>query len=96
MLQQLTALQWAEWKAYYDLEPFGEIRDDFRAGQICSTLANYSGKTRNEDAPPAHPSEFLPALAEFYKPKEPDGPRLLNDPVEQANLIRKVLFNKDE
>ena len=28
------------WQAYYLIEPFGELRSDFRTGQICATMAN--------------------------------------------------------
>ena len=95
LLSQLTARQWAEWRAFYDLEPWGELRADFRAGQICATVASYAGKVRSNDVPAANPADFMPALGEFYKPV-PVGPRLLDDPVEQAKLMRKALFNKDE
>jgi hypothetical protein len=98
LLAQLTARQWAEWKAYYDAEPWGELREDFRAGQICTTVANYAGKVRSDQVPAANPADFMPALAEFSGAREAEaqGPRLLNDPKEQARLMRKVLFNKDE
>lgn len=28
------------WFHYYNIEPFGSIREDFRTGQICATAAN--------------------------------------------------------
>lgn len=31
------------WFAYYQIEPFGGLKDDFRAGQICATAANLMG-----------------------------------------------------
>lgn len=99
LLAQLTARQVAEWKAFYDLEPWGEIRADFRAGQVCATIAEYAGKTRNADAPPTTPADFMPSLAEFSGKKKttPDSrPRLLSDPAEQSKLLRKVLFKKGE
>ncbi|MCX7177198.1 MAG: DUF4035 domain-containing protein, partial [Proteobacteria bacterium] len=84
--------------AFYDAEPWGELREDFRAGQICSTVANYAGKVRSDQMPAANPADFMPALAEFDHRGQAAaaGPRLLDDPVEHAKLMRKVLFNKDE
>jgi Protein of unknown function (DUF4035) len=98
LLAQLTARQWAEWGAYYGIEPFGELREDFRAGQICGTVANYAGKVRSDQVPPANPADFMPGLAEFDRGSgaKPRGPRLLDDPIEHAKLMRKLLFNKDE
>lgn len=32
--------EFVSWKAYYNLRPFGEVRDDLRSGIIASTIAN--------------------------------------------------------
>ena len=80
---------------FYGLEPWGELRADFRAGEICATVANYAGKVRSDQAPPAGPGDFMPSLSELSGKRAPDGPRLLDDPVEHAKLMRKMLFNKD-
>lgn len=38
MLQGMTVHEFRRWRAYYDLEPFGEERADFRAASIVQTL----------------------------------------------------------
>jgi len=40
MLRSLTAKQFAEWEHYARLEPFGEVRDDYRAASIAVMIAN--------------------------------------------------------
>lgn len=94
----MTARQWAEWLAYHAIEPWGELRADFRSGQIAAAVANYAGKTRSEDAPLACAADFMPALREFgettEKPARREQPILLPDPVEHSQLIRKHLFKE--
>jgi hypothetical protein len=52
---------------------------------------------RGDQAPPANPADFMPALGEGReKHTEPGNkPTLLKSPAEQAALMRKVLFKKD-
>jgi hypothetical protein len=40
MLRGLTAREFAEWRAYADLEPFDETRADLRAASIVSAYLN--------------------------------------------------------
>lgn len=40
MLRRIPAKLFEEWMHYDLLEPFGEIRDDYRAASICTMLAN--------------------------------------------------------
>ena len=40
MLRSITARQFMEWMAYARLEPFDEVRADYRAASICALLAN--------------------------------------------------------
>lgn len=40
MLRQISTRQFAEWRAYADLEPFDEGRADLRAGQIVQAIVN--------------------------------------------------------
>lgn len=62
LLAQLTSRQLAEWMAFGQLEPFGEVRADLRAAIVASTIANaFSVKGRR-----FKPADFLPR---FEKPK---------------------------
>ncbi len=57
MLRGLTAEQFLGWLAYAELEPFDEMRADYRAASIVQMIANM-----NRD-PKKHPKPFL--ITEF-------------------------------
>ncbi len=40
MLSRMSSREFAEWMAYYRLEPFGDERADLRAGTIAAPLLN--------------------------------------------------------
>ena len=44
----MTAQEFGEWMALYELEPWGETRADIRAGVISSTIANVHRGKRTE------------------------------------------------
>lgn len=55
----MSAREFAEWMAYYRLEPFGEERADLRAGIIASASVNVWAKRGRS----AKPSDFMPKFA---------------------------------
>ena len=65
--QEISSVEFAEWVAYYQLEPFGEDRADLRCGNITSTLINgftaLGGKTGNSKA-----TDFI--LGDYDLPQE--------------------------
>jgi hypothetical protein len=62
----MSSHEFAEWQAYYRLDPFGLDRGDYHAAMICWTIYN---RLRGS-APPAELSEFLP---EWRPSVEPSG-----------------------
>ena len=48
-----------EWMAFYQLEPFGDLRADLRSGVIASTFANAN---RSKNAQVFTPEDFMPYL----------------------------------
>ena len=48
-----------EWMAFYQLEPFGDMRADLRSGVIASTFANAN---RTKHAQVFTPEDFMPYL----------------------------------
>jgi hypothetical protein len=48
--------EFAEWQAVYRLDPFGDVRADFQAGQVASTVVNLF---REKDDPMVSPSAFI-------------------------------------
>lgn len=57
--REIDSREFSEWLAFYDLEPFGELRADLRSGLICASMAN---AWRGKDDPAAKPSDFMPLL----------------------------------
>lgn len=49
---EIDAAEFAEWRAYYELEPWGQERADLRAGIVASVIAN--------TAPGRHGKAFMP------------------------------------
>ena len=89
-MAQLDSRQLADWYAYLQIEPIGEMRGDFRAGMICATVANYAGRQRADDAGPAQPADFMPSLDSL--PRQKEQAILMETPEQQADLIRNSLF----
>ena len=50
MLRGMTVMQFFEWVTYAELEPFDEVRDDYRAASIVAMIANMNRDTKR------HPS----------------------------------------
>ena len=65
-MSRCNARQFAEWRAYYQIEPWGEERADLRAGIIASTIANVN---RGKGQKAFMPSDFMPDFDR--KPKQP-------------------------
>ncbi len=48
MQGEITSREFAEWLAYYRLEPFGEERADLRSARLMALLAQINGDGRME------------------------------------------------
>ena len=59
LLQRMGSDELSEWMAFYQLEPFGDYRADYRSGVVASTFANAH---RAKDASPFRPEDFMPFL----------------------------------
>lgn len=61
MLAEMTSREWAEWMAYWECDPWGETRADYRMGILAATTANlWQDKRRLK------PEDFLP---QFGRPR---------------------------
>lgn len=52
----MSSAEFVEWMAYYELEPFGQYRDNLHAGQVASLIFN---SNRRKHTPPLHPTDFV-------------------------------------
>lgn len=64
---RIGSAEFAEWMAYYRVEPFGEERADLRNGALISTIAAMFTGTQVD------PADFILTPAETAP--EPDDPR---------------------
>jgi hypothetical protein len=59
LLSKLGSDELSEWMAFYQLEPFGDFRADYRSALATSTFANAH---RQKDSPPFKPEDFMPFI----------------------------------
>jgi len=65
LLARVSSRELSEWMAYAEIEPFGEVRADLRAGIIASTVAN-TARDPKKRRRPFQPREFMPR---FERPR---------------------------
>lgn len=59
LFKELTARQLHEWQAFYEIDPFGDQRDDLRTGILCSVMNN---RWRAKNETPVKPMDFMPYI----------------------------------
>ena len=59
LLASLGSDELTEWMAFYQLEPFGDMRGDYRSGVVASTFANAH---RANGVKPFTPEDFMPFM----------------------------------
>lgn len=78
LLARTDSRELAEWMAYAQLEPFGEEREDLRAGIVASTIANANRDPKKRKKPFA-PEDFIPDFAGAWRrARQPQWMRLLS------------------
>lgn len=65
--RRMSASEFEEWKIFYQLEPFGELRADLRAGTIAAITAN-AHRDAKKRRQPFTPRDFM-AGYELAEPK---------------------------
>lgn len=83
----MSGNEFLEWMAYERLEPFGPMAADFRAGEICATVANVQ---RRKECEPFKASDFMPSLRSAIDRNKPPQKDMSNE--EHAALMDAELF----
>lgn len=65
---EIDACEFAEWQAYYTIEPFGEERADYRNAILCTLIAN---ALRGKHGWTAKPKDFMPDFTETERRQTP-------------------------
>jgi hypothetical protein len=53
------------WQQYAELEPFGGLQDDLRAGHIAHTVYSMG---RGKDSPDLNPAHWFASLGQMFRP----------------------------
>lgn len=70
----MSSAEFSLWIALYRRAPWDDTRADINSAIIAANIANYAGKMRADDAPPATILDYMPFAD---KPVEPEP-----DPIE--------------
>lgn len=71
LLASISSRELTEWQAFYQLEPFGEERDDLRSGIVASTVAN-TARDPKQHREPFLPRDFMPKFGDEDEEVEVD------------------------
>lgn len=63
-MQEVDSAEFVEWMVYFELDPFGEDRADFRSAIIAATIANTQSTKRRFT-----PKDFMPQWGQRVAPK---------------------------
>ncbi len=74
MLAAMPARLFCEWFQFYQLEPWGSLVEDMRAGTVAATISNFAGKIIKPGTAPLTAADFFPSRI----------------PVPEEDLIEKV------
>lgn len=78
MLERMSSRELTEWRAYWEIEPWGEERADLRVGTLSAIVANVA---RGKGQRPFSPADF------FYRPAAASRPR---GPLSDEELLAKA------
>ncbi|WP_321902091.1 phage tail assembly protein T [Paraburkholderia tropica] len=88
-MAEVSSAEFTEWLAYSQIEHFGPLVEDLRAGVIAAAPYNVS-RDRRAHPDPFGPRDVIPWLYEANRGG--DEPILFDDPVAQTNYLRAQLF----
>lgn len=91
----MSSQEFAEWMAFFQLQPFGEWRSDFRNANLMALITNVM--TRSKDSDPVKPAQdfmpdFVKALDEAEEQEQiPEHERLWQKIKSRlGRLVKKV------
>lgn len=88
MLHSLTAKQFFEWEAYARLEPFDEVREDYRAASIVTMIANVNRGVKQQ------PYRYKDFLLNFEEQEAKSQQQTVEQQIALAYAIARA-FNAD-
>lgn len=88
----MSASEFLDWQVFFELEPFGELRDDLRAGTIAATIANIH-RDKKKRRKPYSVRDFMPGYEITARAKQEQSAENL---LQKVALINAALGGKDE
>lgn len=76
----MQASELQEWMVFFGLEPWGSVREDYRAGVITATLVNVNGGKKG--GKPAQASDFFPLYSRHSNRKQSNE--------QQINIFKRI------
>lgn len=80
--------EYNNWWAYYQIEPFGELRQDFRVGQLCATVVNMVG---SDDGDPLEATDFIPTYDSVIEQEKKDTIDGMNNAINDSFAALKAM-----
>ena len=77
---QIENSELMEWMAFFGLEPWGSVRDDYRAGLIAATLVNVNGGKKGGKA--AEAGDFFPLYSRHSNRRQSNQ--------QQMNIFKRI------
>ncbi|WP_170845160.1 phage tail assembly protein T [Chitinasiproducens palmae] len=90
LLQEIDSQEFTHWLAFYNLEPWGSLLDDLRAGTIASMVGNVNRDAKRRPQP-FGPLEFMP-WGDRSGQRSADEPLFTEDRRQQSGAILYALF----
>ena len=75
MLRNMSSQQLSEWMAFYELEPFGEDREEARIGQVVQVLANANRDSKKRKTPYSLEDVVLKPCGDMFQKKAEKKPQ---------------------
>jgi hypothetical protein len=90
---EIDSEEFTDWIAFFRMEPWGSEIADLRTGSVVSMIANTNRDVKKRPEPFGL-LEFLPWADERKAGNDSSAEILLEDPKEQAALIRATLYRR--
>jgi hypothetical protein len=101
MLRSLTAKQFAEWQAYARMEPFGEMRQDWRVASLAKTIFDVNQKlvdalfavngAEKSKRPKVVQTTLQDFVLEWKESEEPPKPKKKQTWQEQLAIVEMIV-----
>lgn len=84
----MSSREFAEWKAFFALQPYGEWRNDYRIASLMAHLANL---WRGKDDPVRKPEEFMPRFGPEEDAEYAGSPQLDGEESDEDDEVEKKM-----